>query len=143
MRESNPRAVADDTFPRCCITALPTFQMKHYTLIKKLVSKYFYLYYRLMSSKYSDELVSILRMLKNIEEDLNLVHYSETEKKIYYTIAWKNANDGSCCISDVIDESGFSRSTVYKTIKKFEEHQIVRMYQSSSDKREFNLVLAH
>ena len=96
-----------------------------------------------MSSKYTDELVSILKMLKNIEEDLNLIKYSETEKKIYYTIAWKNANDGSCCISDVIDESGFSRSTVYKTIKKFEEDQIIKMYQSSSDKREFNLVLAH
>ena len=99
--------------------ALPLCQPSrmYYTLLKKLVSKYFYLYYRLMSSKYSDELVSILKMLKNIEEDLNLIQYSETEKKIYYTIAWKNANDGSCCISDVIDESGFSRSTVYKTIK--------------------------
>ena len=96
-----------------------------------------------MSTKYSVELVSILKMLKNIEEDLNLIQYSETEKKIYYAIAFKNANDGSCCISDVIDESGFSRSTVYKTIKKFEKDQIVKMYQSSSDKREFNLVLAH
>ena len=96
-----------------------------------------------MSSKYTDELVSILKMLKNIEEDLNLIQYSETEKKIYYTIACKNASDGSCCISDVIEESGFSRSTVYKTIKKFEEDQIIKMYQSSSDKREFNLVLAH
>ena len=101
------------------------------------------MYHLLMSSKYSDELISILKMLKNIEEDLNLIHYSETEKKIYYTIAWKNANNGSCCISDVIDESGFSRSTVYKTIKKFEEDKIVKMYQSSFDKREFNLVLAH
>lgn len=143
MRESNPRAVADDTFPRCCITALPTFQESYYTLLKKLVSKYFYLYYRLMSSKYTDELVSILKMLQNIEEDLNLIQYSETEKKIYYTIACKNANDGSCCISDVIEESGFSRSTVYKTIKKFEEDQIIKMFQSSHDKREFNLVLAH
>lgn len=96
-----------------------------------------------MSSKYTDELVSILKMLKNIEEDLNLIQYSETEKKIYYTIACKNVNDGSCCISDVIEESGFSRSTVYKTIKKFEEDQIIKMYQSLSDKREFNLVLAH
>jgi len=101
------------------------------------------MYYLLMSSKYSNDLISILKMLKNIEEDLNLIHYSETEKKIYYTIAWKNANNGSCCISDVIDESGFSRSTVYKTIKKFEEDRIVKMYQSSLDKREFNLVLAH
>tara|TARA_Y100001980_G_C14149336_1_gene32669 strand:+ start:97 stop:402 length:306 start_codon:yes stop_codon:yes gene_type:complete len=100
------------------------------------------MYYLLMSSKYSNELISILKMLKNIEEDLNLIHYTETEKKIYYTIAWKNADNGSCCISDVIDESGFSRSTVYKTIKKFEEDQIVKMYQSSLDKREFNLILA-
>ena len=43
----------------------------------------------------------------------------------------------------LLNESGFSRSTVYKTIKKFEEDQIIKMYQSSSDKREFNLVLAH
>ena len=42
-----------------------------------------------MSSKYSHELISILKMLKNIEEDLNLIKYSETEKKIYYTIAGK------------------------------------------------------
>ena len=34
-----------------------------------------------MSSKYSNDLISILKMLKNIEEDLNLIHYSETEKK--------------------------------------------------------------
>ena len=96
-----------------------------------------------MSSKYSDELISILKMLKNIEEDLNLIHYSETEKKIYYTIAWKNANNGSCCISDVIDESGFSRSTVYKTIKKFESADLVLVKQSEGDKREFNLILAN
>ena len=44
--------------------------------------------------------------VKNIEEDLNLIQYSEQKRK-FYTIAWKNANDGSCCISDVIEESGF------------------------------------
>ena len=96
-----------------------------------------------MPSNYSKNLTSILEMLWNIEKDLNLVPYNETEKKIYYIIAWKLSNCGTCNISDVIDSSGFSRSTVYKTIKKFEDHQIVRMYQSSSDKREFNLVLAH
>ena len=96
-----------------------------------------------MSTKYSQDLINILQMLKNIEEDLNLIHYSETEKKIYYTIAWKNANDKSCCITDVIDESGYSRSTVYKTIKKFEASNLVKIQQSLTDKREFNLVLAH
>ena len=86
-----------------------------------------------------------LRITKNNEAkpEIKKVKKQETEKKIYYAIACTNANDGSCCISDVIEESGFSRSTVYKTIKKFEENQIIKMYQSSSDKREFNLVLAH
>jgi DNA-binding MarR family transcriptional regulator len=94
-----------------------------------------------MTSKYSKDLANILQMLRNIEEDLNLINYTETEKKIYYTIACKIADNNSCRISDVINESGFSRSTVYKTIKKFEYADLIKMYQSSTDKREFNLVL--
>ena len=95
-----------------------------------------------MSSKYSDELISILKMFKNIEEDLNLIHYSETEKKIYYTIAMEISNTGECNITDVIKKSGYSRSTVYKTIKKFESENMVILKQSTNDKREFNLILA-
>ena len=101
------------------------------------------MYYLSMSSKYSKDLASILQMLKNIEEDLNLINYSETEKKIYYTIACKNSDNYTCRISDVINESGFSRSTVYKTIKKFEDANLIKMYQSTVDKREINLVLVH
>ena len=96
-----------------------------------------------MPSDYSKDLVNILKMLRNIEEDLNLINYSETEKKIYYTIASKNSDNFTCRISDVINESGFSRSTVYKTIKKFEEADLLKMYQSKVDKREINLVLVH
>ena len=51
-------------------------------------------------------------------------------------------NCGACNISDVIDSSGFSRSTVYKTIKKFESANLVLVKQSQGDKREFNLILA-
>ena len=96
-----------------------------------------------MPSKYTKDLTNILEMLWNIEKDLNLASYSETEKKVYHVIAWHLSTYGNCNITDVIQNSGFSRSTVYKTIKKFEEDQIIKMYQSSSDKREFNLVLAH
>jgi len=39
--------------------------------------------------------------------------------------------------------SGFSRSTVYKTIKKFESADLVLVKQSEGDKREFNLILAN
>jgi DNA-binding MarR family transcriptional regulator len=95
-----------------------------------------------MTSEYKKDLVSILEMLSNIERDLNLSIYNETEKKIYYTIARLISSNGTCNITDVILESRFSRSTVYKTIKKFEQANLIIVEQSSNDKREFNLVLA-
>ena len=96
------------------------------------------MYHQTMSS-YINDLTDILKMLLNIEKDLNLVGYTDTEKKVYYTIALKISKTGSCNISNVIENSGLSRSTVYKTIKKFESDNIVKIYQSKSDKREFNL----
>ena len=99
------------------------------------------MYYQNMSSKYTKDLINILEMLWSIEKDLNLVRYNETEKKIYYTIAWKTSSMGSCNISDVINSSGFSRSTVYKTIKKFESENLLSLQQSHEDRREFILQL--
>ena len=101
------------------------------------------MYHFLMSSKYSKNLISILEMLWNIEKDLNLVSYNETEKKIYYMIAWKISNCGRCNMTDVINLSGYSRSTIYKTIKKFESDDLVVIKQSQGDKREFNSILAN
>jgi DNA-binding MarR family transcriptional regulator len=95
-----------------------------------------------MTSEYKKDLVSILEMLSNIERDLNLSIYNETEKKIYYTIARLISSNGTCNITDVIVESRFSRSTVYKTIKKFEMANILVAKQSNNDKREYNLVLS-
>ena len=99
------------------------------------------MYYQIMSI-YRDDLIDILKMLMNIEKDLNLVCYSDTQKKIYYTIAMEISNTGYCNITDVIKKSGYSRSTVYKTIKKFESENMVILKQSTNDKREFNLILA-
>jgi len=96
------------------------------------------MYHQIMTS-YTNDLTDILKMLLNIEKDLNLVGYTDTEKKVYYTIALKISKTGSCNISNVIENSGLSRSTVYKTIKKFELDNIVKIHQSKSDKREFNL----
>ena len=93
-------------------------------------------------SNFKNDLVNILEMLQNIEIDLNLVGYSETEKKVYYTIALRLSKSGSCNITNVIETSGYSRSTVYKTIKKFELDNLIRLKQSSADKREFNLSLS-
>ena len=108
-----------------------------------LVTLYFLMYYLLMPSKYTKDLTNILEMLWNIEKDLNLASYSETEKKVYHVIAWHLSTHGNCNITDVIQNSGFSRSTVYKTIKKFEQANLVYIQQSQGDKREFNLILAN
>ena len=95
-----------------------------------LVTLYFLMYYLLMPSKYTKDLTNILEMLWNIEKDLNLASYSETEKKVYHVIAWHLSTYGNCNITDVIQNSGFSRSTVYKTIKKFEQANLVYIQQS-------------
>ena len=95
-----------------------------------------------MPSKYKEDLISILEMLSNIEKDLDLIKYNETEKKIYFTIARNLSSNEVCNISDIIIDSGFSRSTVYKSIKKFELDNLLSIHQSNEDKREFNLILS-
>ena len=94
-----------------------------------------------MSKKYLQQLASILEMLDNLDKDLNLVKYNETEKKIYYTIASKIHSCGKCNITVVIESSGFSRSTVYKAIRKFEDDRMVQLIKSNADRREIYLDL--
>ena len=95
-----------------------------------------------MSEKYIKQISNILHMLENLDRDLNLSSFNETEKKIYYTIANQVHKNGQCNISDVIHASGFSRSTVYKAIKAFEDKEMVILIQSNSDKREVFISLA-
>jgi len=94
-----------------------------------------------MTKTYIKQLANLLQMLQNLDRDLNLVAFNETEKKIFYTIAYQVHNNGKCNISDVIDSSGFSRSTVYKAIKAFEDKKMVRLIQSDVDRREVFLDL--
>ena len=94
-----------------------------------------------MSKKFIAELAEILNLLSNIEEEYNLNAFNQTEKKIYYTIATNLADASKCNITDLINSSGFSRSTIYKTLKKFEKQGLIKMEQSFGDKREFNLDL--
>jgi len=94
-----------------------------------------------MTKTYIKQLANLLQMLQNLDRDLNLVAFNETEKKIFYTIAYQVHNNGKCNISDVIDSSGFSRSSVYKAIKAFEDKKMVRLIQSDADRREVFLDL--
>lgn len=81
-------------------------------------------------------------MLRSIEDEINLAGYSLTEKKVFFTINDLNMQNTACNISDVIESSGLSRSTVYKAIKKLESNDMLLLSQSSFDKREFFLDLS-
>ena len=81
-------------------------------------------------------------MLQSIEDEINLAGYTLTEKQVFFTITQISENTESCNITDVIKESGLSRSTVYKAIKKLESNKMLDVTQSSFDKREFFLNLS-
>ena len=93
-------------------------------------------------SKFTNQLNKVLVMLQSIEDEINLAGYTLTEKKVFFTITQISENTESCNISDVIKESGLSRSTVYKAIKKLEYNKMLDVTQSSFDKREFFLNLS-
>ena len=90
-------------------------------------------------SKFTNQLNKVLVMLQSIEDEINLAGYTLTEKKVFFTITQISENTESCNITDVIKESGLSRSTVYKAIKKLESNKMLDVTQSSFDKREFFL----
>ena len=93
-------------------------------------------------SKFTNQLNKVLVMLQSIEDEINLAGYTLTEKKVFFTITQISENTESCNITDVIKESGLSRSTVYKAIKKLEYNKMLDVTKSSFDKREFFLNLS-
>ena len=93
-------------------------------------------------SKFTNQLNKVLVMLQSIEDEINLAGYTLTEKQVFFTITQISENTESCNITDVIKESGLSRSTVYKAIKKLESNKMLDVSQSSYDKREFFLSLS-
>ena len=90
-----------------------------------------------MSIKF--KLIQLLKALENIENEINLATFNETEKKVFYTVVTLSNNNKKCNISDVIDYSGLSRSSVYKALKKLDATSLIQISQSSDDKREFIL----
>ena len=97
----------------------------------------FLIYTYRMSIK--SKLVQLLKALENIENEINLATFNETEKKVFYTVVTLSNNNKKCNISDVIDHSGLSRSSVYKALKKLDSRSLIQISQSSDDKREFIL----
>ena len=83
-----------------------------------------------------------LIMLDGLERDLNIRHFTPNELKVFYTIVTQSAvNQAGSNISEIVDHSGMSRSTVYKTLKKLSNEGIINLNQSEEDGREFLVTL--
>ena len=79
------------------------------------------------------QLKTFVEMLRNIEDEFKLHSLTPNEQAVFFTIM---KSDEVCNISKIVDESGLSRSTVYKILKKLEDNNLVEALQSKSDKRE-------
>ena len=107
-------------------------------LIIKKGMRYNYIFYYHKMKKFFKDMADALEMLKGIESDLNIKHFSPNELKVFYTIVSNEASSGTQCnISEVVNSSGMSRSTVYKTLRKLSNEGIIALDQSQDDKREY------
>jgi len=83
-----------------------------------------------------------LNMLSGMEKDLNIRHFTPNELKVFHTIILRSAdNEEGLNISEIVQNSGMSRSTVYKTLKKLSIEGVINLHQSEEDGRESLVVL--
>ena len=81
---------------------------------------------------FKKQLSSFVQMLRNMEDEFKLHSLTPNEQAVFYTILKTRE---SCNISMVVNESGLSRSTVYKILRKLEDNNLIHALQSESDKR--------
>ena len=62
------------------------------------------------------EFSSLIKKLEEIEKQLEVHTLSPNEKKVVYTMVELKSKNSVCNITDVVEVSGMSRSTFYKTI---------------------------
>ena len=77
-----------------------------------------------------------LKKLEEIEKHLKVHTLSPNEKKVGHNMVELKTKNKICYIADVVEVSGMSKSTVYKTIKKLTAKNIISLEQSPTDKRE-------
>ena len=85
---------------------------------------------------FKEDLMEAIALVSNIEHQLKINTLNGNEKTVFYSILLKEKENTECIISDVINISQLSRSTVFKTLKKLEDLQLILSKQSTSDKRE-------
>ena len=88
-------------------------------------------------NEFYKNITDALIMLDGFEKDLNIRHFTPNELKVFHTIIIQStSNNESSSISDIVKNSGMSRSTVYKTLKKLSTEGIIGLHQSKDDGRE-------
>jgi len=85
---------------------------------------------------FKEDLMEAIALVSNIEHQLKINTLNGNEKTVFYSILLKEKENTECIISDVISISKLSRSTVFKTLKKLVDLQLILTKQSTSDKRE-------
>ena len=85
---------------------------------------------------FKQDLMEAIALVSNIEHQLKINTLNGNEKTVFYSILLKEKENTECIISDVINISKLSRSTVFKTLKKLQDLQLISTNQSTSDKRE-------
>ena len=90
---------------------------------------------------FKKDLMDAVHLLADIESRLQLNYLNPNEKAVFYSIVMKENRGQKCIISDVIDISKLSRSTVFKTLKMLQSKNLITLHQSKTDKREFNIQL--
>ena len=94
------------------------------------------LYLAIHMKSFKADLMEAVSLISNIEQDLKIDTLNANEKIIFYSILLKEKKSKECIISDVIHASKLSRSTVFKTLKKLQDINLISFKQSSIDKRE-------
>ena len=88
------------------------------------------------------KIADALNTLYELENELKIRHFSPNELKVFYTVINLSAfHESGSNISEVVQNSGMSRSTVYKTLKKLSEEDIIHLTQSQDDGRESLITL--
>ena len=93
-------------------------------------------------NKFYENIGDALNMLYGLEKDLNIRHLTPNELKVFYTIILGSSDiSGGSNITKIVEKSGMSRSTVYKTLKKLSLEGIIQLAQSEEDGRESRVIL--
>ena len=91
-------------------------------------------------SQVTKELANLHKMLFKMHEELGLLDLNPTEKYIFLKIINEIEANNSCSMLRAVEVSDKSRSTVYKTIRKLVDKDVVEIQHSSDDKRSFLLI---